>query len=49
MYGRQIANDFIVSARTRFASADQGVRWCNDENRGTISRISGEPPKILIA
>ena len=38
----------LIKARTRFTSAGQGKRWCDDENKATISRISGEPPKILM-
>ena len=32
----------------RFTSADEGARWCDDENEAMISRISGKPPKILM-
>ena len=37
MYGRQIANDFVVSAWTRITSADPGVKWYADENRAMVS------------
>ena len=36
MYVREIANDFIVSARTRITSADRGVKLYADENRAMI-------------